>query len=436
MEFINFLETKLATLKPSSLDTKHPLGHEIDEFADKNPQGIKGFVETLGTWAKAHPGKILTVLHALRPVLNIKNVTVVTSFEGVKQILGNDSDFAVTYGPKMDMITQGAGFFLGSDDAETKGFMARTNMQMLFRRDDVQTLVRPMIDKLGQAKLATLQPGFDLVADYLKFLPAEFAIGYFGFQMVNPEWLYRVTAGLFEYLFIDVTNNPVITKNAEGFAEELRAKLDAEIALGTAPAESVLGRGQALHRAGIAGFDAVGLRNNMLGLLIGLVPTTAKSAAMAYDYACQTQDGAEAFFNFFRNNDYPAFQAYVRELTRLNPINPGLFRKAHSDACVSSDGHNYKIPAGNMIFVGTYTAMRDKQNLPDPLQIIPGRPDSAYLTYGYGLHACFGRYINDLHVAALLYNCFKAGHMVRADGPEGDLHFDGAFPSHLKLKSQ
>ena len=394
MEFINFLETKLATLKPGSLDTKHPLGHEIDEFADKNPQGIKGFVETLGTWAKAHPGKILTVLHALRPVLNIKNVTVVTSFEGVKQILGNDSDFAVTYGPKMDMITQGAGFFLGSDDAETKGFMARTNMQMLFRRDDVQTLVRPMIDKLGQAKLATLQPGFDLVADYLKFLPAEFAIGYFGFQMVNPEWLYRVTAGLFEYLFIDVTNNPVITKNAEGFAEELRAKLDAEIALGTAPAESVLGRGQALHRAGIAGFDAVGLRNNMLGLLIGLVPTTAKSAAMAYDYAC------------------------------------------HSDACVSSDGHNYKIPAGNMIFVGTYTAMRDKQNLPDPLQIIPGRPDSAYLTYGYGLHACFGRYINDLHVAALLYNCFKAGHMVRADGPEGDLHFDGAFPSHLKLKSQ
>jgi cytochrome P450 len=435
MELIKFIEERVRGLDLGRIDHSHPLGHEIDEFAEKNPEVLKGFVESLGAWAKANPGKILAVLHAVRPVLSIKSVTVITSFEGVKQILGNDSDFAVVYGPKMSMITEGAGFFLGFDDAESKGFANRTNMQMLFRRDDTQTLIRPIIDSLAQSKLSRLNPGFDLVADYLKLLPAEFAIRYFGFQQIDAQWLYRVTAGLFEYLFIDVTNNPVIAKNAESLAGEFRAKLDAEIALAAAPPTSVLGRGLALQRAGIEGFDAINLRNNLLGLLIGLVPTTAKAAAMAYDYGCQTRTSAETFFDFFRNNDFARFQAYVRELTRLNPINPGLFRKCNSTASISSGGRSYTIPAGNTVFVGTCTAMRDKLSLAAPGEIIPGRSDSAYLTYGYGLHACFGRYINDLHVAALLHNCFNSGHMVRADGADGDLHFDGAFPSSLKLKS-
>jgi cytochrome P450 len=435
MGFAEFLRDKLPALEGRKLDENHPLGHEIDAFAVKDPGGIKGFVESLGTWAKEHPGKILTLLHAIRPVLAIKNVTVATSFEAVKDILGRDADFAVTYGPKMDMITQGAGFFLGMDDADTRGFVARTNMQMLFRRDDVNSIVRPLIRNLAQSKLATLKQGFDLVNDYLKYLPAQFAIEYFGFSNIDKQWLYKVTAGLFDYLFIDVTNNPVIGKQAEQFASELREALDAEIALGSAPANTVLGRGLALQKASITGFDGVSLRNNMLGLLIGLVPTTVKSAAMAYDYGTRTPAEAQAFFTSFRNGNEAHFQAYVRELTRLNPINPGLFRQAVRDARVNSGGRAYDIPKGNMIFVGTYTAMRDAAALPDPTVIVPGRPDSAYLTYGFGLHACFGRYINDLHVAALLWHCFAAGHLERAAGNAGDLVFDGAFPARLTLNS-
>jgi cytochrome P450 len=196
-----------------------------------------------------------------------------------------------------------------------------------------------------------------------------------------------------------------------------------------------LGRGLALHKAGASGFDGVNLRNNMLGLLIGLVPTTAKSAAMAYDYGTRTPADAQAFFAVFRNGDAAQFQAYVRELTRLNPINPGLFRQAVRTARVHSGGRAYEIPEGNMIFVGTHTAMRDAAVLPDPKAVLPGRPDSAYLTYGFGLHACFGRYINDLHVAALLHHCFAAGHLERAAGNAGDLVFDGAFPARLVLKA-
>jgi cytochrome P450 len=434
MEFAKFLNEKISSIESHTLSEDHPLGHEIDEFADKNPRGVKGFIESLGTWAKGHPGKILSVLHSVRPVLNIKNVSVVTSYEGVKDVLGRDGDFAVTYGPKMEMITDGAGFFLGMDDDQTKGFMARNNMQELFRRDDVDSIVKPLIDNLSIARLETLSPGFDLVEDYLKFLPAEFAINYFGFQNIDKEWLYRVTAGLFEYLFIDVTDNPIIAKQAEQFAKEIREALDYEISLGSAPENTIVGRALALDKIGTPGFDPVNLRNNIVGLLIGLVPTTAKSAAMAFDYGCRDEESASKFKDYFQNNDFAACNAYVRELTRLNPINPGLFRRANRDTVVSSHGKDYKIPKGNMIFVGTYTAMRDKKHIPDPLLIMPQRPDSAYLTYGFGMHACFGRYINDLHVASLLYNCSQTGNLVRAEGADGDLEFDGAFPSTLKLQ--
>ena len=45
------------------LDETHPLGHELDQQADKNPKGFIGFVHLLGTWAKEHPGNILKVIH-------------------------------------------------------------------------------------------------------------------------------------------------------------------------------------------------------------------------------------------------------------------------------------------------------------------------------------------------------------------------------------
>jgi hypothetical protein len=56
------------------------------------------------------------------------------------------------------------------------------------------------------------------------------------------------------------------------------------------------------------------------------------------------------------------------------------------------------------------------------------------MTYGAGLHACFGRYINDLHIALLLRELFLSDTLKRADGNDGDLQFDGPFPDSLILE--
>lgn len=439
--FIKWFENIVESNEYDSLNETHPLGYELDQQIDQNPEGFKGFVHLLGTWAKEHPENILKIIHKLRPVLTIKKVSVVTSYEAVKDVLGRDSDFSVTYGPKMEMITEGKGFFLGMDDT-TQGFSARNNMQMLFRRDDLESLVKPMIKSLCEKQLENKIDQFDLVNDYLKDIPATFAIQYFGLQQTDPEWLLKITQTLFEYLFIDVINDPQLAKKAAKAAAELREQLDKVIAYSSqnikqanlVHPDTVIARGINLHQLGVSGFDPVSLRNNILGLLIGLVPTTAKSAAMAFDFATQTPDKAKEFYMAYQNNKNGSFQKTVRELTRLNPINPGLFRKAALDTQISSGGKQYPIKKDTLIFVGTYTAMQDKKHVVDPTEIKINRSESDYLTYGFGLHACFGRYINNFHVAQLLESLFDKSHYIREDNDSGNLTFEGVFPVSLKIK--
>lgn len=412
------------------------LGHEIDRHAAGNAEGIAGFVGRLGTWAKEHPGAILNFLRHVRPVLRVKNVCIVTSHAGCAHVLSEHNDFAVIYADKMKMITEGDNFFLGMDDDEPAATTARSAMALVFRREDMRDVVAPGIEALCGRALADVKPRFDVVSEYLRLVPARFAIQYFGFSAaVDPVWLLEATQTLFEYLFIDVENDPVLAERAAAAAARMRSVLESEIASGGDPAnaDSVLARALRLSATGHAAFSPRAIRNNFIGLLIGFAPTTAKSAAMALDLLTRDAEQAAATVRAAQG-PFMDFQALVREATRLNPINPGLFRKARRDAVIWSDGEATQVAKDTLVFVGTSAAMRDPRHVPDPLALQPHRPESAYLTYGLGLHACFGRYINDFHIAMLLRTLLAPGDVRRADGPEGDLAFEGPFPRRFILE--
>lgn len=417
-------------------DEAHPLGHELDRFAEKDADGIKGFFQGLGTWLKENPRHVLSRLRRVRPVfyLERKQLAIVTPYETVRDVLSRDHDFAVTYGPKMRILTGGADFFLGVDDDNVEAHTARVNMDLGFRRDEIETRMIPRIARIADEVLDGLGDRFDLVEDYLKVVPARFAIETFGLQDCDPKELSRTTQILFEYLFIDVENSPVVLAEAEAAAAPFRDMLDASIASGKAAPDTVIGAGQRQHAAGFPGCDPLSLRNNILGLIIGLVPTTAKSAAMAFDYATQDLDRQSAFFQAHDAGDGAAFNRYCRELTRLHPINPGLFRIARHDTVLNYDGEARAIKAGTKVFAATSTAMVDRRVLDDPLEIRIDRPETHYLTYGYGLHACTGRYLNDLHISTLLARALARGRVDRVEGEAGDLKFDGKWPSSLTVE--
>ena len=49
------------------------------------------------------------------------------------------------------------------------------------------------------------------------------------------------------------------------------------------PKDDVLGRYLALQAAGMPGTDDLSIRNNLLGLIVGAIPTTSKCCAHALD---------------------------------------------------------------------------------------------------------------------------------------------------------
>ncbi len=430
------LISRLIDLNDDDEDENHPLGHELDGASEEQAEGIKGHIQNLGLWAKEHPKTILKGLRKVRPVfyLKHKNIAVLTAFDTVRDVLSRDHDFGVTYGAKMRVLTGGENFFLGVDDDNQSAYTARLNMDMGFRRDEISSVMLPRISRIANEKLDQLGSDFDLVRDYLKPVPSQFAIETFGLSDCDPQWLTETTQVLFEYLFVDIENDPELATKAGASAAEFRDMLDKSIAAANAGDATVIGSGIRLHEQQFADSDPLCLRNNILGLIIGLVPTTAKSAAMAFDYATQNKTTEADFFQAFDADDGTSFNRYCRELTRLNPINPGLFRIVNKDTEVYHNGRDRKLKAGTLVMASTAVAMLDKSVLDEPKKIKLDRPETHYLTYGYGLHACTGRYLNDLHISTLLAEALKRGRVDRVAGDSGNLNFDGRWPVSLMIE--
>ncbi|MDW4498778.1 cytochrome P450 [Sulfitobacter sp. D35] len=406
------------------------LGHEVVRGAEEDPDGVESFVSRVGVWAKEHPGPILNVLRKLNPVLTVKkkNLAIVGSFEGVTGILANHRDFAVTYGEKMKKLTEGANFFLGEDDDSVAAFDNRAVTTLVFRRTDASDRIPKTVRRLAQEALNEAGPKIDAVQDYLRPVAARFAMEYFGLRTTTPDDLYAITEILFEYLFIDLENTPDIATRADAAGARLRELLDREIAdTDRAGEDTVISRGLALIEDGRVPLDPVSLRNNLLGLLIGLVPTTPKAAAMGYDYLTVRDERADILHGALDDPD--RLLAVIREGMRLNPINPGLLRKANRTVTVPGHARE-EIDGGMIVFVATSAAMRDPDYVEDPEEIRTDRPGSVYLNNGLGLHACFGRYINDSNVFILLSELLHAGYR-RIPGE--NLQFDGPYPAHLPL---
>ena len=58
-------------------------------------------------------------------------------------------------------------------------------------------------------------------------------------------------------------------------------------------------------------------------------------------------------------------------------------------------------------------------------------PAGKYIHFGYGLHTCFGEYINFAQVPGAITRLLRQQGLRRAAGDEGQMRFDGPFPDSL-----
>jgi cytochrome P450 len=382
-----------------------------------------------------HPEPVFAILRNIKPILVVKNFALVTRFADVQEVLERDDVFQVTYGKKMEAVTGGPNFFLGMQNSpEYERDVA--HMRTVIRRDDVGKIAT-FVGQTAEGLVAASGGKIDAV-QLSRTVPVRWVASYFGCPVNSETDLADWATVIFQYLFADLNNDPVLDAAALDAAAKVRPWLDALIAQRKAKptqADDVLGRCLALQTLGLPAMDDVSIRNNLVGLIVGAIPTTSKCCAQALDELLKRPDELARAQEAARAGDDALLAQYVFEALRFRPNNPGLIRIAAEDYVVArSELHATKIPKGAQVLAATQSAMFDGRMVESPNEFRIGRPDYSYLHFGFGLHRCFGQYVNRVQIPGILKPLLQRKGLRRAPGSAGQLQMKGPFPSALALE--
>lgn len=401
---------------------------------------------TIATWIAETPTQrlVFAVLRAFKPNLFLRRklisayentgTAIVTRHQDVTEVLEREADFAVVYEPKMRLITAGENFFLGMQDsaAYTRDVsLAR----LVVKREDVASFVIPFVATESARIVAAAQGRIDLAAALSRRVPARLVAAYFGTPKEDEDKLIEWTTLMFWYLFVDLKGEKDITDKGLAAAAECRAWLDTWITERKAKPttdDDILNRCLALQAAGVNGMDDLGIRNMMIGLLIGLVPTLSKSAILAFYEILSRPDVLAAAQAAARSDQDQRLADLVFEAFRFSPMNPVIYRRATRDVEIARGTRRHQhIPAGTMVLASNLSAMFDPFAVPDAESFIAGRPWDAYMLWGYGMHTCFGQHINRAVLPQLLKPVFKLQGLAAEAAPNGE---GTPFPAHFPIR--
>jgi cytochrome P450 len=358
---------------------------------------------------------------------------IVTRHADVTEVLEREADFAVVYEPKMRAITAGENFFLGMQDSPdyTRDV---ANMRLAVRRTDLPDIVVPYVAEHSAAIVQASGGRLDVPATLTLPVLTGLVGAYFGTPGPSAAEMADWTTRMFWYLFVDLAGQDSVAGPALAAAASCRAYLDGAIAARKADpsdAEDVLSRCLALQAAGAPGMDDLGIRNNLIGLLIGLVPTLSKASVKALDTLLDRPEALAAAQRAARADDDAGLAAVLWEALRFDPVNPFIYRRAVRETVIARGTlRARRIPQGAMVLAANLSAMFDPIALDRPEEFRAGRPAHAYILWGYGMHTCFGAHINQSVIPQLLKPLLRQAGLRRA-GP-----VDGAgtpFPVHFPV---
>ncbi|MEM6905505.1 MAG: cytochrome P450 [Pseudomonadota bacterium] len=390
--------------------------------------------------------KVLTVLRAFHPnlVLSRKLVAaypntgtaVITRRDDVLDMLDNNDDFEVVYEPRMREITDGTNFFLGMQPGwdYTRDTSA---MRLAARATDVAEIVLPRATELADGAVAAAPGLIDLPQDVGLKVSSDMVGTYFGTPGPDAQTMIDWTTTMFWYLFADLGASPELKAKVTPMMADMRAYLDKTIAARKAnptDAEDVLNRCLALQASGTPGMDDLGIRNNLVGLLIGAVPTLSKASCLALDELLRRPVSLRGAQKAAREGNDPLLARYCWEALRFNPHQPVIYRRAvRSTKIARSSLREVTIPKGTLVFGATLSASFDTLAVEDAGVFRTNRPAGTYQTWGYGLHNCFGEVINRALIPAILKPVLIQPGLRWADGHSAIDTGGTPFPEHMML---
>jgi cytochrome P450 len=412
------------------------LDDEIRErFKDASDKLAEEVANLFGQVAdKAAPG-LFRFMRKHKPIISTKAVTVVALAEDVKEVLGDPARFtAGLYGPKMEAVT--GPFILGVDDTPLYRH-DHAAMDRAVRREDMAGLGDAM---LGYARELVAAAGeeIDVVTGLADPALIRAIDDYFGTPGPDAETQARWARDIFWELFINVNNLAETRERALADAAEWRVHLDGLIdarktalKAGEDVPDDVLTRLLRYQDEGEPNFFDISIRHNILGNIVGWIPTVSNSMARAVNVLLEREDELAGAQAAARAGDRDLVGQYVWEALRFSPQNFALLRLCPDEQVIAKGtDRETTVPAGSTIFAATLSAMHDERAVSDPEEFKVDRPWSDYMLFGHGLHTCYGQQIVRNQLPAMMLALLE-GPTIKRDGK---LKWDGPFPSSLAVR--
>lgn len=387
-------------------------------------------------WLKDHMDLMFRIARNLLPILVVRfqgrTWALVTRFDDVQEVLTRPNVFDVTYAPKIATIMQGDNIFLGMKD-EDNFTRDKTNMRMTAPRAEAVARVAPETARLAAEVVGRALPRgrLDLAMELTQDVTTRLFGPYFGTPGRSVQEISDQARGLFGFMFADLFNDPARKLAAEPLAAAMRAYLEEAIAarkLARGQHDDILERCLQFQDLGLPGFSDREIRNNMIGLIVGALPQPPMVVPQLFDVLLDRPRELAEAQAAARADDDALVARYVFEASRFYPLTPGLFRNCLSPYRVAAGTWRAKtIPAGAFVMAATRSAMFDGRKLPDARSFRIDRPPEAYMHFGYGMHECFGLYMNRVMIPQICKAVLKLPNLRRAAGPEGRLRLDDDF---------
>ncbi|MBV9850577.1 MAG: cytochrome P450 [Armatimonadetes bacterium] len=427
----------LHQLWQSALAEEHALQQDLTDLRERVERrfetllGNPTLVRDLFGFTRAH-----------EPILVAPRFALVSRAPDVREVLEQDAVFSVTevYAAKMESTT---GDFVLGMSAETAQYeRERTLMQDVLRPDDLDT-IEQFVGETAEALVRQAEPTgeMDVVSGLSRVVPSRLVGHYFGTPGPDEPTLMRWMRAIFRDIFLNLANDPGTSAEGTAAGKELNTYLDALIAARKPQVvadpeayDDFLSRLLKVQAAGPARLDDSTVRRILGGIIVGAVDTNSKAIAQAVDQLLDRPDQLQAAQAAAAAAD-PGLAAYIWEALRFNPQNPFLLRHCERDYTLAAGTPRARtIPAGSLVLVGTMSAMFDPEVVPDPDTFRLDRPVDVYLHFGDGPHMCFGRHIAGRLIPTVARALLRRPGLRRADGPDGKIRYDGAFPDAFRVR--
>jgi cytochrome P450 len=363
---------------------------------------------------------------------------IVTRSEDFFETLDREADFEVTYEPRMRELTGGHNFFLGMQNSADYEHDVSI-MRLIMPRTDVENVVLPLVRAKTAEYAGANEKRIDLPEDLTLRVPAAIVADYFGTPGPSEKDMIAWASILFWWLFLDAAADAHVNARALDAARNLCAAVDADLAkrkAGGVVKDDLLGRALHLQKSRPE-FTDLAIRNNLVGIIIGAIPTISMASCQAVDQLLRRPDALAGAAAAAKAGDEAKLGAYLFEALRFFPINPVIFRRATRDTVIAaSSWRAVKVKKDTMVLASNLSAMFDPLRIEDPESFRVDRPWGEYLLWGYGLHACFGAYINKAVIPAMMLPVMAREGLRRAEGASGQIQRgDTPFPQHFVLES-